>query len=197
VAYKSEHITQQLREARERAAMSQRELSERSGLTQSHISQIERGGMEPGLSSLIDLARALDLEVVLAPKKLVPAIRNVIQSAPGSNASSTTAHQRKQVERFERLVIKQKQLHGASAELDTIADSLRLLRHLPLNDDEFVLLQSMAARLNTYQAGPQSRPVLKEIAQTVKKLRNLAVHRDHGQDEARAAYALDEEDDNA
>lgn len=197
MSYKTEYLAQQLRAARERAGISQRELSARSGLTQSHISQIERGSMEPGLSSLVDLVRALDLEVILAPKKLVPAIRSIIQSASSSSPSIPAAHQRKQVERFERLVIKQRQLYGASAELDTIAESLRLLRHLPLSDDEFQMLQGEASRLNAYQASAQSRPVLREIAQTVRKLRNTAVHRDQDHDEPRAVYALDDEDDNA
>jgi len=197
MAYKTEHITQQLRAAREGADISQRELSERSGLTQSHISQIERGGMEPGLSSLVDLARALDLEVVLAPKKLMPAIRNIIQSAQSSSPPSIATHQSKQVERFERLITKQKQIYGASAGLDTIADSLRLLRHLPLTDDEFVSLQAEAARLNEYQSSPQSRQLLREIARTVRQLRNMAVHRDRDHDAPRAAYALDEEDEDA
>ena len=85
MAYRTEHRTQQLRSAREARKMSQRELSARSGLTQSHISQIERGTMEPGLGSLVDVARALDLEIVLAPKKLMPAIRNIVDSTSTSS----------------------------------------------------------------------------------------------------------------
>ncbi|MNT44731.1 helix-turn-helix protein [compost metagenome] len=81
--------------------MSQRELSARSGLTQSHISQIERGAMEPGLSSLVDVARALDLEVVLAPKKLMPAIGNILGSA-SVTSNTPTSQQRKLVGRLER-----------------------------------------------------------------------------------------------
>ena len=197
MAYKTEYITLQLRAARESAGLSQRELSDRSGLTQSHISQIERGNMEPGLSSLVDLARALNLEVVLAPKKLVPAVRNIIQSAPNSSSSSAATHQSKQVQRFERLVTKHKQIYGASAELDMTAENLRVLRHLPLSADEFVSLQTEAARFNAHQSSPQSRQVLQEIARAVKHLRNMAIHRDVDKDTPRAAYALDEEDDDA
>ncbi|MDI7864151.1 helix-turn-helix transcriptional regulator [Rhizobiaceae bacterium n13] len=90
MAYRTEHITQRLRAAREAQKMSQRELSARSGLTQSHISQIERGTMEPGLGSLVDVARALDLEIVLAPKKLMPAIRNILDSTSASSDVMTS-----------------------------------------------------------------------------------------------------------
>ena len=193
--YKSEYLTEQLRAAREQAGMSQRELSTRSGLTQSHISQIERGGMEPGLSSLIDLTRALDLEVILVPKKLLPAVQNIVHSAPTPSASPTGSFQSKEVARFERLVTKQKLLYGASAELDTIVDSLRLLRHLPLSSDELAVLQAQAKRLHDHQASAQSRAVVQEIARTVRNLRNTAAHR--REENPRPAYALDEEDDDA
>jgi len=81
MAYKSEALIGSLREAREMAGISQRDLSARSGLTQSHISQIERGTLEPGLSSLIDLSRALNLELVLVPKKLLPAVNGILQTS--------------------------------------------------------------------------------------------------------------------
>jgi len=193
--YKSEHIAEQLRLAREAAGLSQRELSDRSGLTQSHISQIERGTMEPGLSSLVDLTRALDLEVVLAPRRMLPAIRSIVQSASITNDTEASTFQQKEVARFERLTIKQKQLYGPSADLDTISASLKLLRHLPLMSDEIELLQSQAEQLKTYQASPQSRDIVKDVAQTVRRLRNEAVHRDTRP--SRAAYGLDEEDDDA
>ena len=195
MAYKAEHIAEQLRLAREAAGLSQRELGLRSGLTQSHISQIERGSMEPGLSSLVDLTRALDLEVVLAPRRMLPAIRSLVQSASLSSNTEASTFQQKEVARFERLVIKQKQLHGSSADLDTIAASLKLLRHLPMASEEIALLQTQAEQLKTHQAGPQSREIVREIAQTVRRLRNEAVHRDTRP--SRAAYGLDEEDDHA
>ena len=195
MAYKSEHIAEQLRLAREAAGLSQRELSLRSGLTQSHISQIERGAMEPGLSSLVDLTRALDLEVVLAPRKMLPAIRSIVQSASISSNTEASTFQQKEVVRFERLAIKQKQLYGSSADLDTISAGLKLLRHLPMTAEEIALLQTQAEQLKTYQASPQSRAIVSEIAQTVRRLRNEAVHRDSRP--SRSAYGLDEDDDNA
>ena len=80
MGYKSEHLVGQVREVREASGLSQRALSDRTGQTQSHISQIESGKMEPGLSSFIDMARALDLEVVLVPKKLLPAVNGLMRA---------------------------------------------------------------------------------------------------------------------
>ena len=39
------------------------------------MSKIERGTVDPQLSNLLEIARALGLELMLVPKRLVPAIR--------------------------------------------------------------------------------------------------------------------------
>jgi len=91
MGYKSAHLTECVREVREASGMSQRALSKRTGQTQSHISQIESGKMEPGLSSFIDMARALDLEVMLIPKKLVPGVRGLVSTqATHLNAAASS-----------------------------------------------------------------------------------------------------------
>ncbi|MCU7373024.1 helix-turn-helix transcriptional regulator [Paucibacter sp. O1-1] len=53
------------------------------GVPQSHISKIESGGVDLRMSSLIALARVLDLELFVAPKKSVPAIKSIIRSSQG------------------------------------------------------------------------------------------------------------------
>ncbi|WP_244562660.1 helix-turn-helix domain-containing protein [Agrobacterium fabrum] len=196
VTYKTEHITQQLRAAREGQKVSQRELSARSGLTQSHISQIERGTMEPGLGSLVDVARALNLEIILAPKKLMPAIRNILDSSSASN-DVLTSDQRKLVARLERWSAQYGYGVGTSADADAFKDSLGLLRHLPLTLDELDILRRAADRLENSQADKMSRQEMSAIAREIRQLRNAAVHRDRDDAIPRSAYALDEEDDDA
>ena len=83
MAYLKDQILESLREARVRKGLSQRKLSARSGVPQSHISKIESGGVDLRVSSLIALARVLDLELILAPKKSVPAIKSMVRSAQG------------------------------------------------------------------------------------------------------------------
>ncbi|AZM95978.1 helix-turn-helix domain-containing protein [Vreelandella venusta] len=84
MSYATEQILESLREARARKGFSQRELSARSGVPQSHISKIESGGVDLRVSSLIALARVLDLELFVAPKKSVPAIKSIIRSSKGN-----------------------------------------------------------------------------------------------------------------
>ncbi len=75
-----QHIVAALREARGKKGLSQRALSAQAGVPQSHISRIERGAVDLQLSSLIELARVLDLEVMTVPRRLVPAVQAIVRA---------------------------------------------------------------------------------------------------------------------
>ena len=79
--YKLEPIAHALKEARARKGLSQRELSQRSGIPQGQISKIEHGTVDLRTSSLIALARALDLELSLVPRKSLAAVHAVIRNS--------------------------------------------------------------------------------------------------------------------
>lgn len=194
MGYKSEHLVSQVREVREAFGLSQRALSERTGQTQSHISQIESGKMEPGLSSFIDMARALDLELVLVPKKLVPGVTALMRATPDMYVHAGQPND-KRLTRAERLVKKLKQVYGSSADLDRIEEYLRFLRRVNLSDQEMQLVRSEMDRLERYQGSPQAAPVVRDIAQTLQRLRNSIAH--GVPSEPRPAYALDDGDENA
>lgn len=68
-------IIDQLKSARKQQGMKQSELGEKLGLPQSHVSKIEQGRNDPRLSTVIDMARVLDQELVLIPRPMVSAIR--------------------------------------------------------------------------------------------------------------------------
>ncbi|MFZ1104836.1 MAG: helix-turn-helix transcriptional regulator [Hyphomicrobiaceae bacterium] len=72
--YSTEHVIEALKLARKEKRLSQRELSAKAGMPQGHISKIENGAVDLKLSSLMELARALGLEIMLVPRKLVPAV---------------------------------------------------------------------------------------------------------------------------
>ncbi len=62
-----------LRAERTAQRLSQRALGELAGLTQAQVSRIEGGGVDPRASSVVELARALGVELMLVPRKVVPA----------------------------------------------------------------------------------------------------------------------------
>lgn len=87
MAYLNEYLLQSLRDARQRKGLSQRELSTKSGVPQSHISKIESGSVDLRVSSLVSLARVLDLELELVPKNSVPAVRSIVRSSANTDES--------------------------------------------------------------------------------------------------------------
>ena len=79
MTYATEHVARTLRNAREARGMSQRALSARAGIPQSHISKIENGAVDLRVSSLVELARVLDLDLVLVPRKAVSAVHAIVR----------------------------------------------------------------------------------------------------------------------
>ena len=80
MSYATEKIAETLRKAREQKGLSQRALSARAGVPQSHISKIENNAVDLRISSLTAIAHALDIELALVPRKAVPAVKSVTRS---------------------------------------------------------------------------------------------------------------------
>lgn len=72
-------IIEQLKSARQQQGMKQSELGKKLGLPQSHVSKIEQGANDPRLSTVMDMARVLDQELVLIPRQMVSAVRALLK----------------------------------------------------------------------------------------------------------------------
>lgn len=72
-------IMEQLKSARRSLGMKQSELGKKLGLPQSHVSKIEQGDTDPRLSTVSDMARVLDQELVLVPRQLVPHVTSLLR----------------------------------------------------------------------------------------------------------------------
>jgi transcriptional regulator with XRE-family HTH domain len=82
-----DHLAKALKAARESRKLSQRGLSEAVGMPQAQISKIENAAVDMRASTLIELARALDLEVMLVPRKHVPAVKSIVDSTAARTAA--------------------------------------------------------------------------------------------------------------
>ncbi len=71
-------ILKELKIARQEKGLNQSEFGNKLGLPQSHISKIEREETNPRLSTVIDMARIVDRELMLVPRRLAPVIRTMI-----------------------------------------------------------------------------------------------------------------------
>ncbi len=81
MSYSTQYIAQQLKKSRKNMGLSQRELSARAGVPQSHISKIESGNVDLRLSSLVAISRVLELELALIPRRYVSAVNSIVDSA--------------------------------------------------------------------------------------------------------------------
>ena len=73
-------LRDQIKEARLKRGWGQRELGTQIGLPQPHISAIESGEIVPRFDTLLDIVRVLDLDLLLVPRSLVPAVQSLIRA---------------------------------------------------------------------------------------------------------------------
>ncbi len=92
-------LAETLRRQRRRRRMSQAQLGDLAGMPQSQIARIESGASDARVSTLVEIARALDLEPMLIPKHLVPAVGHMIQPGqPGSGRAKLVGNEPEDVD---------------------------------------------------------------------------------------------------
>lgn len=89
-----ESMIRSLIAARQARGWSQRELGNRVGLPQAHISGIETGKVVPRFNTLLDLVRVLDFDLILVPRSLVPAVQSLIRDQRGSDTGAADEGER-------------------------------------------------------------------------------------------------------
>ena len=83
----------ELESARRAAGISQQQLASRAGLSRMTVQRTESREIDPKLSTVIEMARALGMDVMLVPTTLRPDLENFVRSGgrylaqpPGSDA---------------------------------------------------------------------------------------------------------------
>ena len=204
-----------IRNARKTKGLSQSELGTRIGIPQSHISKIENGTVDLKLSSLIQIARALDLELKLVPRKSLPAVESVVRSTQGfpRDRTSPALSEIKKLERTLERVSTHIQSAKISLPLENIEKNLQSLKSLRYDTDAFVRLRKtlepisqISETLKAANIGGTIDANLNPLAKELKKLnratdqlsafRNSLVHLTNITDKVhRPAYSFEEGDD--
>lgn len=196
MSYASENIAASLKIERENKGLSQRELSARSGVPQSHISKIESNGVDLRLSSLASLAHALDLELALIPRKAAPAVRSIARSTGSQKAQSNNDALRELARAQRAIATLPAALHESSAAhtLQKQFQEMNNFRNILQETDAIKSLRSAIEAVEN-SGGMKS---LEKIAKDAQRLRNILAHSvpAHPIDKqlSRPAYSLDEED---
>ena len=200
MTYATEHIAPTLRSARETQGLSQRALSAMAGVPQSHISKIENGTVDLRVSSLVQLARVLDLELILVPRKAVSAVQAVARSRAESvpTAVESSRQTLNELKRLQQSVARTAQIHPALPELAEILRLVRELKHFPIPRHYLDAVLNVAAAVKVFHEKPFSLNALRDSLAQLRNLRNALAHAlptSHDTETVRPAYSLDEDDD--
>jgi transcriptional regulator with XRE-family HTH domain len=196
--YKTEEITKTLQAARVSKGLSQRALSQRAGVPQAHISKIESGAVDLRLSSLIALARVLDLEVALVPRKAVPAVQSIVRSSEPAASPSTPAVV-KELQRLQHTLGAISELTNGPKELAQLQRQIRELQHFRLADEHLAALKDANSVLQAVKNHKKGTEDIRRVLTNVQTLRNAIAHQTSSvsaNTAARPAYTLDDEASN-
>jgi len=193
------NIIEALKAARTKKGLSQRALSQLVGMPQSHISKIEAGGVDLQLSSLTELARVLELELRLVPRKAVPAVDSVVRSLTPSSHDEAQA---RIADDLRRLAEKIPEIDSGAAttRYQQLRDTLHFLQHVTIPAADLNAAQKALDTLLTLteagdRADSPSQKAVKNAADTLRVIRNRMAHPTAVSAASRPAYQLEEDDD--
>jgi transcriptional regulator with XRE-family HTH domain len=203
-------VAQTLLAARERKGLSQRALAAKLGVRQSYVSRIETASIDPKASSLTEIARALDLELVLIPRRMLPAVQALQRQDEPNESPKFEESIRHHLSRIRHQVQMIEGLAGdpkALIFLDKVIGELLPLRFGALTGVQIqTLLEQIGSSLKQIRRSPHpsvDRQVSKEalltidrLAKELRAIRNRLAHPTAEQPSQQVpAYSLDTEDD--
>lgn len=189
-------LAEVVRQTRQAKGWSQRDLSARTHMPQAQISRIENADVDPQVSTLIELARALELELQLIPKSALTAVEATVRSTEARSderaSKSLLAELLRAAEEAHKMAPDREDIASLLSSLRDLQPLAPALRARALTDD----LKGVQILLNGFLTYPPAeRPShaqpIREAAQRLKALRNTLMHAPAGE---RPAYSLDDED---
>jgi transcriptional regulator with XRE-family HTH domain len=199
-------ISEMLISARRRAGLSQRALGAKVGVAQSHISKIERAAIDPQVSSLMELARALGLELMLVPAQLVPAVQALGREATPDprRTPSTIDHDLNRLSRQAQELTKRFPETRVLFDIAATANEMRIARldtstaheARPLIDAATTILKGLRGSrdhlpVEHTAVDANAEQALISTERAMRNLRNAWTHRDASFPQA-PAYRLDD-----
>ncbi|WP_088690933.1 MULTISPECIES: helix-turn-helix transcriptional regulator [unclassified Rhizobium] len=194
--YATDEIVKQLRETRERKPLSQRELSQLSGVPQAQISRIESNSIDLRLSTLIAIAHALDLEIALVPRKAVPAIKSITRQTMDA-ASIQAPEIAREMRRLRASIHRTQVAFPSLPQNEDLRSSFMFVQQWPIPANDFGTLRSIRVALER-AIGNHSSDDVADVINDFRSLRNRIAHAPPASDrddQTRPAYSLDEDDD--
>ena len=170
-----EHLAKKLKSVREAKGQSQRALSKLAGVPQGHISKIENGTVDLRLSSLVALARALDLELTLVPRKTVSAVQSIVRTSErGGNKSNSLVS--KEYKRLNESLARVTSIYPAIKELAQLQNRVRDLQRLSLPSSKLHVLKEANKAVKIFAENKKNIDALRLSLSNLNELRSALDH---------------------
>lgn len=196
MGYEIEEIVRTLRLARETKGVSQRMLSAKVNVPQSHISKIETGAVDLRVSSLLALARVLDLELILIPRRALSAVQSVVRASELDVVTQTIEVYKELRLLKDTLTHLSKSIKGGP-KIDQMQRRLREIEHFQLQRSNLVQLKEIRKILVLSDKNRGAEAIGDALAR-IQKLRNSLAHASAHTamtSAVRPAYSLEEDGD--
>ncbi|MFV1998465.1 MAG: helix-turn-helix domain-containing protein [Acidiferrobacterales bacterium] len=197
--YTIAHIANKLKAAREAKGLSQRTLSKLAGVPQSHISKIENGFVDLRLSSLIELARVLGLELTLVPRKMLPAIKSIARGSFSPPKSEVRNDQStiKELKRIQNTISQVTKANSTIKEFAQIERQFRDIQNFKVPGTALETIQNASKALQAYKFDADDLGSIHKILSEFQGVRNALAHSSitlPAIENVRSAYSLDDDD---
>ncbi len=195
MGHATDHVVSAFKAARERKAISQRDLSAKAGVPQAQISRFESGAVDIRLSSLVSLARALDLEIELVPRQAVSAVESIVRSTTGGERANETTRTSNEVTKLVRALKRVRSPEIPSIAMEKALSHLRMLERFQPTAEQLQVVQKfneVLARTKPFDIDPD---IFARHAKAIEHIRNQVVHAPPPASPPKPAYALDDDDE--
>ena len=191
----TDEIARIIRAARDAKGLSQRALAKIAGVPQSHISKIENAGVDLRVSSLTQIARALDLELALVPRKAVPAVKSIVRSAQPDLPSLTSLALSDDLARLEKTADKIAEQFSSLKEAAQLQSRVHDLTRLSMPESYLSNIRKLQKDLDRVNKQPDLKRLIESL-NSVQTLRNAIVHSpaEEVRRVSRSAYSLEGDD---
>jgi transcriptional regulator with XRE-family HTH domain len=190
-----DEIARTIKAAREAKGLSQRALAKIAGVPQSHISKIENAGVDLRVSSLTEIARALDLELALVPRKAVPAVKSIVRSARPDVPSLTRLALNDDLAKLEKTADKIAEQFSSVKEAAQLQSRVHDLTRLSMPESNLSKVRKLQKELDRVNRQPDLKRLIESL-DSVQRLRNALVHSpaEELRRVSRSAYSLEDDD---
>lgn len=197
--YTNTHIANKLKAEREARGLSQRALSKLAGIPQSHISKIENGMVDLRLSSLIELARALSLELTLVPRKALPAVKSIIRGSthPSKEIPGNTPATIRELKRIQNTITSFTKDHPSIKEFAQIQRQFKDIQRFRIPESDLEAIQAASKALQSIKFDTGYIESIRKTLSEFQSVRNALAHASidlPAIETVRSAYALEGDD---